>query len=523
MREPRSQALGIALLCLATFASGLLLYTRANDMPYYYHSDEPSKVDQVVGARKLNFKHPLLLMNATRVAARWTGVGEDKQRAARTGRFVSASFAAASVALLVLLACLQRGALTAVLAAPILLLSHGLFTFAHFMKEDTALLLGVSASLVAAAAFLRRPSGAGALLLGVGAGLAISGKYVGAVMLAVALSVALLGAGRRAEGAPGRALALGLFLAGLVATLLVVNVTILFEWKRFRAGLAYETDHATTGGGKPFASILSLAYVFGLLDQSTWPIRILAVGWVAFLVAHFRRWRPDDWLVALFPAFYLAVLWASPIKAVRYLLPVVVLAHLLAAYGLGALVAGLARPGRARVAAAAVGLLLVLAPQVVTLRAYADAFARDSRLQLYDFVRRELPADAHILQDRYAGLPDRDWGYWTASNAPLPQPLRTLHFVAELGGLDAMRAMGIEYVAVCGRAYERFFSEHKAFGSREAEERFLRHKAVYEDLFREGELVFQAGEARVSGAPVDPEVRLYRLPTKGPAPGPDAG
>ena len=46
--------------------------------------------------------------------------------------------------------------------APVVLLSHGLFTFAHFMKEDTALLLGVSATLLAAASLSREASTGGA-------------------------------------------------------------------------------------------------------------------------------------------------------------------------------------------------------------------------------------------------------------------------------------------------------------------------------------------------------------------------
>ena len=64
----RNRAL-LLTLCLATLLAGCWLYTRANTIPYYFHSDEPSKVTQVMGERGLNFKHPLLLMNGTRLGA----------------------------------------------------------------------------------------------------------------------------------------------------------------------------------------------------------------------------------------------------------------------------------------------------------------------------------------------------------------------------------------------------------------------------------------------------------------------
>ena len=64
-----------ALVLAASFVAAFALYTRHADMPFYYHSDEPSKVEQVTGERTLNFKHPLLLMNATRALAFATGCG----------------------------------------------------------------------------------------------------------------------------------------------------------------------------------------------------------------------------------------------------------------------------------------------------------------------------------------------------------------------------------------------------------------------------------------------------------------
>jgi hypothetical protein len=506
--EPRQATLFIALLCAACFAAGLALYTRANTIPYYYHSDEPSKVNQVTGTRPLNFKHPLLLMNSTRAVAWAIDAGPNKQRAALAGRWVSATFAALSVAGLALLAWRQQGALAALCVAPIVLLSHGLFTFAHFMKEDTALLVGVVATLLAATAFLRCPSPGRAALLGAACGLALSGKYIGAVVLVPLLPLVVWQLRSSGAAAIGRSLAL--FGVGFALVVAVVNVTIFFEFDRFLAGLSYETDHATTGGGKPFASLFSLSYVFGLASQSTWPVRILAPAYVAWVLVTFRSRRPDELLVALFPVAYMALLQGSPIKAIRYLLPVVVLAHYLAGM---ALAVGLERlvPARWRAGAAALALALVLTPQVLAVRTHVAEFEEDSRLALYEWVRSHVPEDAHILQDRYAGLPDPRWGYFTETNVLLPQPITTQHFVGEFGDVAKMRSEGIQYVAVCGRAFSRFFEDDVKFGSDESREHFERMREVYTALFEEEDLVFEAGGPLISGAPVNPIVRVYAL------------
>ena len=147
-REPRlgarPTALWGALLLAATFAGCLLLYRQSAGMPFYYHSDEPSKVEQVTGERTLNFKHPLLLMNGTRALAHLTGRDGERQAAVHAGRTMSAVFAAACVATLAALAWLELGLWGALCVALVVAGSHGLFTYAHFMKEDTAVAFGLS-------------------------------------------------------------------------------------------------------------------------------------------------------------------------------------------------------------------------------------------------------------------------------------------------------------------------------------------------------------------------------------------
>lgn len=493
------------LLLAATFGAALALYTRHAGMPYYYHSDEPSKVEQVTGERPLNFKHPLLLMNATRALARATGADADRQEAVRAGRAASALFAAGTVAALGALAWLEGGLLAAACVAPVVLLSHGLFTFAHFMKEDTAVAFGLAVVLLAACAFARRPSRSRAAALGAACALALSGKYAGAVALGLGLPLVV------ARGRRGSASALGAFALGFAALFAIVNVSALLDLAAFRAGLVYETDHVATGGGRPFAGLASTAYVHGLYSQTTWPVRILAAGFGAYVLGTWRRRSFAERLLVVAPLVYLAILQASPIKAIRYLLPVVVVVHALAGFAIAALAARGGGASPLRRGAAAALLALTLAFQAQAVRIHLREFAAESRVALYRWVRDHVPAESMILQDRYAGLPDPSEGYSTPEQPYLPQLVVTRHHAVDEGTVAELRARGIEYVAVCERIYERFFQDDRRFGSKEARRRFERRRERYAELFAEGTLVFEAGASRIAGAPVNPVVRVYRL------------
>jgi hypothetical protein len=517
----RGAALG-GLLLAASFSAAFALYTRHAGMPFYYHSDEPSKVEQVTGERPLNFKHPLLLMNATRALAHATGADRERQAAVRAGRTVSAAFAAGAVAALTALAWLEGGLLAAACVAPVVLLSHGLFTFAHFMKEDTALAFGLCAVLLAASAYARRPRAGTAAALGAACALAISAKYIGAVALAGALPLLFArarGTGGRGAGAgghttagAGRARTLGAFACALLAMLALVNVSALLDPAAFRAGLGYETDHVATGGGRPFAGLASRSYLHGLLAQTTWPVRVLAPAYLLYALASWPRRSFGERALALFPLLYLALMQASPIKAIRYLLPAVVVIHALAGLAVAALAARLGGAGAARRAALAALLLVpVLGSEGRALALHLREFADESRSALYRFVRDEIPAESVVLQDRYAGLPDPSEGYSTPQQPFLPQLVLTRHYAVDLGTLDEVRARGVEYVAVCERIYERFAADDRRFDSAATRERFERRRAGYAELFAKGTLVFEAGASRIAGAPVNPVVRVYRI------------
>jgi hypothetical protein len=216
------------------------------------------------------------------------------------------------------------------------------------------------------------------------------------------------------------------------------------------------------------------------------------------------------------------MLQLSPIKATRYLLPVVVAVHAFAGVSVAGLAGGLAgrtpalaAPGR-RAALTLALLAAVAVPQARAAALHLREFANESRSALYAFVRDRVPAESAILQDRYAGLSDPILGYHTPEQPILETWVLTRHYAVDYGTVDDMVAAGIEYVAVCDRTYGRFFGAPRRFDSDEVRARFERRRERYAELFERGELVFEAGSSRVAGVAVNPVVRVYRLP-RGPA------
>jgi hypothetical protein len=241
-------------------------------------------------------------------------------------------------------------------------------------------------------------------------------------------------------------------------------------------------------------------------------VRLLAVGFLGTVLATWRRRSFGERALVVFPLAYLLLLQVSPIKAIRYLLPVVVVAHALAGCAIAALAARLggASPAR-RAAVAALLLAAVLAVQGRQLALHLREFAGESRIALYAWVKHSVPPESALLQDRYAGLPDPSEGYSTPEQPYLPQLVVTRHYAVDYGTLDELRARGIEYVAVCERIYERFFGAPRRFGSEDTRARFERRRARYAELFEKGTLVFEAGASAIAGAPVNPVVRVYRI------------
>src|SRR5207302_208494 len=124
--------------------------------------DEPDKVEQVMTG-KWNFHHPLLMLATTKLAVTALHTPPNEQQIVIVGRWVSATFAGIGVVALAWLATYYRGLWGFAGVALILGLHHQVFELAHYMKEDTALFMGIALSFLALTVFWRQRNVAGIL------------------------------------------------------------------------------------------------------------------------------------------------------------------------------------------------------------------------------------------------------------------------------------------------------------------------------------------------------------------------
>ena len=479
---------------LALFAATLALNLRHRDFAWYYHSDEGSKIEQVVSG-KWNFNHPMLLLRVSKIALDVSGAPRDPQSVVEIGRAVSATFTALAVVAFSLFAFQWRGWLAALSAGGALMFHHQLFELSHYMKEDTALLFGLSLALLALGLFEARPSLANALALGAACALAVSGKYIGAVVLLVTGPTLLKAPGKYRRAA---------FSAGLIIVLLIINWPLISDFDTFRSAFARETTFVVEGQKGSTRSIPHAAYWNVFIDNTTPAIWLLLV---LFIAARWGGWSAitlTRWHAVAFPFYYALMLSFSPKENDRYFLPATAMFTVLAALA----VPDVARLFHRKWAAPLAAVLLVLGQLPSWLR-YERAFQTDDSRELQAWCRAQLAADAVIAKDSRIWLPDSKKEEGVSMTA-IPQKVIPAKFAADLGSLEEMRAKGITHVAVSESDYGRFFRE--SLRPKKGEEAdFARRKTFYERLLRDGTTVFE--RPRGTMLYLHPGIRVYAIPT----------
>ena len=495
-------------LALALFAACLFLYTRHNAFPFYCHPDEPQKVLQVMTGSR-NFHHPMLLLTVTEAAVKMLHVPMDDQRVVQAGRWVSAAFTALAVVALALLAGLWRGPLAASATGAALMLHHQLFELSHFFKEDSALLFGLALTFLAAVAatpssqvVLRGVPAAGCsgLFLGLACGLATSGKYLGAVSLAIALPLLWRGADRQRQ--------LLVFAAAFAATFALFNLPMLTQPAASRQGFGREMDLVVKGQSGATRSVPHAQYWNVFIDNTTPAMWLLLA---AFLAARWRERRQlplVQWLIIGFPFVFALALSFSPKSNDRYFLPATAVITLLAALGTVDVARWLRKPWAPALAAA----LLVMG-QVPSLVRYARAFQHDDNAELFEWLRaaREIPADAVIVKDGRIILPDPKKKQRAAFLPSIPQQVLAARFAADRGTLAEQRAAGVTHVAISESDYGKFFLPGiRAQAGGEGE--FARRRAFYAEVLH-GSPPLPVLFARERGTVLylHPGIRVYRI------------
>jgi hypothetical protein len=502
------QRLLLAGWLIGIFALSLALHTRHNDFPFFYHPDEPDKVDQVISGR-WNFHHPMLLLSTTRAVVAVAKVPLVQQRVVEVGRLVSATFTAIAIVALTLFAWRWRGWRVALPAGLALMLHHQLYELSHYMKEDTALLMGIALTFLAAHVHFQEPNRWSALALGGAVALAISGKYIGVAMLAIALPVLW-----KSPAAP-RPAHIACFAAALSAVLLIVNWPLLAGFAKAQGSLARETTLVLRGQDEEVSRTVSHAAYWEYFLRNTTPVIWLLLA--IFFFGLRRRWSlfslPERALV-IFPIAYTLLLSFSPKENDRYFLPAAAIFTVLGAAGVGELARKPYWKSRRNVVAA-VGTLVLAAGQLPSwtrdragLLRYDAAFQRDDLQELIEWMRSEVPASAIVAKDKKVNLPDPKRKKHASRVGVVPQTILSgKKYAADLGTIDELRARGVTHVIVSSGVYGKFVEEGASSKPRSLE--FRKRQAFYERLLRE-EPLFERERGTVIY--LHPGLRVYRLP-----------
>jgi len=492
---PLTLALGAALL----FAAALWLDTRQNGFPFFYHPDEPDKVDQLITG-KWNFHHPLLMLGSAEVARKALGVPAREQPLVVLGRWCSALFSAGGVLAFALLAWRARGWGGFVIVGLLLLSQHQVFELAHYFKEDTALFCAVALAFLALHFYHGRPGWSAAALAGAACGLCVSAKYLGAVML-IPAAVILVAAqrGKRAGGVQWV-----WFAAGFIAVAAAVNWPVLGRLDVFTRSFGRETVLVAHGERGYTGGQVAIFEYMRMFVLNTTPMVWALV--IAELLAVRKRGGVFDWTIAIFPFAFMLMLSCSTKTNDRYFLPATAGFFYLA--GLGALdLPGLLPPRWAARLPPALLAALALLLNGFYLAPYVIAFAHDDRSEMLEWIRANVPATAVIAGEDRADLPSPRRKERLAVQPLLPQRVVETKYAADLGATpSALAAQAIGYIVISESDYGIFF--RKAAAAHLSPE-LQRKRAFYETLFRDFQPVWE--RPRGTGIYLHPGLRVYRL------------
>lgn len=500
----------VAAWVLLLMVSAFLLNTRHNQFAYFYHPDEPGKVEQVITG-KWNYNHPMLLLSTSKLAVHLLGTPLEEQAVVEVGRGVAAAFSSVAIAALALLAYCWRGWWPSLATGGALLFHHQLYELSHYMKEDTALLMGVSLAFLATYLYWRRASWPLALALGVACALATSGKYMGVIMVPLAVFVLL-----RSPGAKPR-LHLALWLAAFLAGMALVNAPLLADLATFRRSFDREMDYVIHGQRGMTRSVPHAQYWNIFIDNTTPAI------WALLLLFLVVRWReratvsPLEWVIIAFPFAYALALSFSPKSNDRYFLAATAMFTLLA--GMAVLDASRLFPRAWSSFIAACAAAVLVLGQLPSWLRYERAFQHDDTQELITWLRTEVPPTAVIAKDNRVLLPNPERERDAGRMGIIPQKIvvtpvndptgKRVRFAADVGTLPELRAAGVTHVAISQSDYGRFFL--KTLKPQEGEKGdFLRRKQFYEELrSRKDERVFERERGTVIY--LHPGIEVYRI------------
>ncbi len=507
-------------LALLLASASLWMFTRNNDFPLDYHPDEPGKVAQLMHpAQSRNFNHPLLMLEAANAVRVGLGLHNDERAMAIAGRWTSAALAAIAVFALAIAGYFYAGYQGLLMCGSMAALCPALDVYAHFFKEDTALLAGLAVALAGASRLVatnkRSAQCAAAVVMGTGCAAAISGKYIGLAAVGPCLAAIFL-----APRIEPRSLFLRLvaFTIPAVASILTINFRAFENFLLPRLGPAAlerivgEFFHATTGHeelalGVP--NIFSLQVSISELMPHVW--LFMAIG-IASSAPRGLLNRSTA-VPGAFLLTFAVVLCYSAFPFPRYALPITVLSYFVAGQLMASGLRRTKQPRWFKQAAFVTCLGLIGATQGAQCWRLNMQFADDSRQRLREWAALHLGEQTAILAEDYTALDGvgDPWRFPRQSRIQA-QIVRTGSVSDRAPTIDHLKTAGVDYVVVAEPKYERYFRAGIHSVSHARQEDLLRRQRFYNELFARAELVWSSVPSPPSHAYVNPELRVYRVP-----------
>ncbi|HNX59799.1 MAG TPA: phospholipid carrier-dependent glycosyltransferase, partial [Spirochaetota bacterium] len=401
------------------FIAGMIIYNHNNDFPYFYHTTEPSKIQQITD-HNYNFNHPLLMLNSASVAAFVSGADTDQEKVV-AGRTVSAVYAALTVVVLALCVHLFAGFAASMLSGVFLLLSPKMIGLSHYFKEDPTFLFGIALSFLAFIMLFRRKTYLTLIAAAAASAIAASGKYVGLIFLPVGIFICATidVANSSAESVTVRK-RIVTFVTVFLTMFVIMNIQVFFSIPQIierlfplvsktaaksGAGIVAFTGHGGAQVARPLAK-----YCETFFSQTTILIPVLALGYAVFFFARFKSRTGAEKLLMAFFFFFTIMLSYGKVASGNYFLPQEMITHIFAALAIVNLVSFLSEFHGKR-AAAMLGLIIA----AVTVSS-AYPFARDSmkqhspdgdtRKKLVEWIENNSGRKMSIVCDGYVLLPD---------------------------------------------------------------------------------------------------------------------
>jgi hypothetical protein len=397
-------------------------------------------------------------------------------------------------------------------------LCPALDVYAHFFKEDTALLAGVAVALAGASRLVttnkRWAQWAAAAVMGVGCAAAISGKYIGLAAVGPCLAAIFL-----APRIEPRSLLLRFlgFAVPAAASVLAINFRAFesFFLPRLGPGASekiVEEFFQSTMGHRDLAlavpNTFSLQVAINELMPHVWVF--MGVGMVLSLLCGLLN--RSAVVAGAFLLTFAVVLSYSAFPFPRYALPITVLGYFVAGQLMASGLRRTKQPRWFKQTAFVTCLGLIGATQGAQCWRLNIQFADDSRQRLREWVAR-LGEQTTILAEDYTALDGvgDPWRFPHQSRIQV-QILRTGSVADRAPTMDHLKTAGVDYVVVAEPKYERYFRPGIHSVSYARQEDLLHRQRFYSELFARAELVWSSVPSPPSHAYVNPELRVYRVP-----------